>query len=98
MKDVSWNDYPGTSGVFGGHLDFGDSRRYWNFRSVSRGRINFENIIRALNDISYNGPLSVEWEDSGMDREMGAAESCAFVKRIDFSPSSLAFDAAFSKE
>ena len=98
MKDVSWNEYPGTSGVFGGHLEFGDSRRYWNFRSVGRGRINFENIIRALNDISYNGPLSVEWEDSGMDREMGAAESCAFVKRIDFSPSNLAFDAAFSKE
>jgi sugar phosphate isomerase/epimerase len=98
MKDVSWNDHPGTSGVFGGHLDFGDSRRFWNFRSIGRGRINFENIIRALNDIQYNGPLSVEWEDSGMDREMGAAESCAFVKRIDFSPSSLAFDAAFSKE
>ena len=98
MKDVSWNESPGTSGVFGGHLDFGDSRRYWNFRSVGRGRINFENIIRALNDISYNGPLSVEWEDSGMDREMGAAESCAFVKRIDFSPSTLAFDAAFSKD
>jgi sugar phosphate isomerase/epimerase len=98
MKDVSWNEHPGTSGVFGGHLDFGDSRRYWNFRSVGRGRINFENIIRALNDIGYNGPLSVEWEDSGMDREMGAAESCAFVKKIDFSPSSLAFDAAFSKE
>ena len=98
MKDVSWNEYPGTSGVFGGHLDFGDSRRFWNFRSVGRGRINFENIIRALNDIQYNGPLSVEWEDSGMDREMGAAESCAFVKKIDFSPSTLAFDAAFSKE
>ncbi len=98
MKDASWNEHPGTSGVFGGHLDFGDSRRFWNFRSVGRGRINFENIIRALNDISYNGPLSVEWEDSGMDREMGAAESCAFVKRIDFSPSTLAFDAAFSKE
>ncbi|HEY5510953.1 MAG TPA: sugar phosphate isomerase/epimerase [Prolixibacteraceae bacterium] len=98
MKDVSWNEHPGTSGVFGGHLEFGDSRRYWNFRSVGRGRINFENIIRALNDISYNGPLSVEWEDSGMDREMGAAESCAFVKRIDFSPSNLAFDAAFSRE
>jgi sugar phosphate isomerase/epimerase len=98
MKDVTWNEHPGTSGVFGGHIEFGDSRRYWNFRSVGRGRINFESIIRALNDISYNGPLSVEWEDSGMDREMGAAESCAFVKKIDFSPSTLAFDAAFSKE
>jgi len=98
MKDVTWNEHPGTAGVFGGHLEFGDNRRFWNFRSVGRGRINFESIIRALNDIRYNGPLSVEWEDSGMDREMGAAESCVFVKKIDFSPSTLAFDAAFSKE
>jgi sugar phosphate isomerase/epimerase len=98
MKDVAWNQHPGSSGVFGGHLEFGDYRRFWNFRSVGRGNINFEGIIRALNDIGYTGPLSVEWEDSGMDREMGAAESCEFVKRIDFSPSTLAFDAAFSKE
>ena len=98
MKDVAWNQHPGSSGVFGGQLEFGDYRRFWNFRSVGRGNINFEGIIRALNDIGYTGPLSVEWEDSGMDREMGAAESCEFVKRIDFSPSTLAFDAAFSKE
>jgi sugar phosphate isomerase/epimerase len=98
MKDATWNEFPGTIGVFGGHVEFGDNRRFWNFRSVGRGRIDFERIIRALNDIGYAGPLSVEWEDSGMDREMGAAESCAFVKRIDFSPSNLAFDAAFSKE
>ena len=98
MKDVTWNDQPGTIGVYGGHTDFGDNRRFWNFRSVGRGKIDFEKIIRALNDIGYTGPLSVEWEDSGMDREMGAAESCEFVKKIDFSPSTLAFDAAFSKE
>ncbi|NEW84342.1 MAG: sugar phosphate isomerase/epimerase [Mariniphaga sp.] len=98
MKDVTWNDFPGTIGVFGGHTDFGDNRRFWNFRSVGRGKIDFEKIIRALNDIQYLGPLSVEWEDSGMDREMGAAESCEYVKKKDFSPSTLAFDAAFSKE
>ena len=98
MKDATWGDGDGTIGTFGGHVDFGDNRRFWNFRSVGRGKVDFERIIRALNDIGYNGPLSVEWEDSGMDREMGAAESCAFVKRVDFSPSSLAFDAAFSKE
>lgn len=98
MKDVTWNEHPGTIGVFGGHTEFGDNRRFWNFRSVGRGKIDFEKIIRALNDIQYTGPLSVEWEDSGMDREMGAAESCEFVKKVDFSPSSLAFDAAFSKE
>lgn len=98
MKDVSWADHPGTIGVFGGHTEFGDNRRFWNFRSVGRGKVDFEGIIRALNDVKYTGPLSVEWEDSGMDREMGAAESCAFVKRVDFSPSSLAFDAAFNRE
>jgi sugar phosphate isomerase/epimerase len=98
MKDVTWNDQPGTIGVFGGHVDFGDNRRYWNFRSVGRGRIDFERIIRALNDIGYTGPLSVEWEDSAMDREMGAAESCEYVKKKDFQPSALAFDAVFNKE
>lgn len=97
MKDVTWRENLGDVGVFGGHLDFGDNRRYWNFRSIGRGRINFEEIIRALNDIGYKGPLSVEWEDSAMDREMGAAESCQFVKRTDFQPNNLAFDAVFSK-
>jgi sugar phosphate isomerase/epimerase len=97
MKDVTWNDHPGTVGVFGGHIDFGDNRRFWNFRSVGRGKIDFERIIRALNDIGYSGPLSVEWEDSAMDREMGAAESCEYVKKIDFQPSALAFDAVFNK-
>jgi sugar phosphate isomerase/epimerase len=98
MKDVTWNDIPGTSGVFGGHLPFGDNRRFWNFRSVGRGRIDFERIIRALNDIGYTGPLSVEWEDSGMDREMGAIESCEFTKRIDFSPSGQAFDSVMKND
>lgn len=97
MKDVTWRENLGDVGVFGGHLDFGDNRRYWNFRSVGRGRINFEEIIRALNDIAYKGPLSVEWEDSAMDREMGAAESCQYVKKVDFQPNSMAFDAVFNR-
>ncbi len=84
-------------GVFGGHTAFGDPRRYWDFRSLGHGDVNFEEIIVALNDIGYQGPLSVEWEDSRMDREHGAAEACAFVKRIDFKPSGVAFDAAFEK-
>jgi sugar phosphate isomerase/epimerase len=98
MKDVYWSDVPATVGVFGGHVDFGDNRRYWNFRSLGRGRIDFENIIRALNDIKYTGPLSVEWEDSGMDREAGAAEACEFVRYSDFAPSDIAFDDAMQKE
>ncbi|MBM4156097.1 MAG: hypothetical protein FJ221_15215, partial [Lentisphaerae bacterium] len=30
-------------------------------------------------------------------REHGAKEACAFVKRMDFKPSAVAFDAAFDK-
>lgn len=95
MKDVAWSAQPTQAGVFGGHLEFGDRRRYWDFRSVGRGGVDFESIIRALNRIQYAGPLSVEWEDSGMDREQGAKESCHYVKNIDFKPSDIAFDSAF---
>jgi len=98
MKDVWWGHGNGDVGVFGGHTDFGDSRRYWDFRSLGHGDINFEEIIVALNDIGYNGPLSVEWEDIRMDREHGATEAAAFVKSIDFKPSTVAFDAAFADE
>lgn len=98
MKDAYWSDVPMGVGVFGGHSEFGDNRRYWNFRSLGRGKVNFENIIRALNDIGYNGPLSVEWEDSGMNREAGATEACQFVKNVDFEPSDVAFDDAMQKE
>lgn len=88
----------GRSGILGSHLNFGDPRRGWEFRSPGRGGVNFEEIIRALNAIGYQGPLSVEWEDAGMDREAGAKEACEFVKRLDFQPSAVAFDAAFAKE
>ncbi len=97
MKDVGWSTVPVEAGVFGGHTDFGDKRRYWDFRSPGRGRINFEEIIRALNRVGYQGPLSVEWEDSGMDRECGAAEACAFVRKMDFKPSAIKFDAQFDR-
>jgi sugar phosphate isomerase/epimerase len=97
MKDVYASPTPKLAGVFGGHLNFGDPRRFWDFRSLGHGSVNFEEIIRALNDVGYQGPLSIEWEDSGMDREAGAAEACAFVKRIDFPPSRIAFDAAFGE-
>jgi sugar phosphate isomerase/epimerase len=98
MKDVWWNHGNGDVGVFGGHVSFGDSRRFWDFRSVGRGDINFEEIIVALNDIDYQGPLSVEWEDSRMDRVHGATESAAYCKKLDFKPSARAFDAAFDKD
>lgn len=96
MKDAWWGHGDGSVGVFGGHTAFADPRRYWDFRSLGHGDIVFEDIIVALNDIGYAGPLSVEWEDSRMDREHGATEAAAFVKKIDFAPSNIAFDAAFA--
>ena len=98
MKDVWWGHGDGTVGVFGGHTSFGDAARYWDFRSLGRGDIRFEDVIVALNDVGYPGPLSVEWEDGRMDRVHGATEACAFVRRIDFPSSALAFDAAFEKK
>ena len=97
MKDVWWSNEGTEAGVFGGHTDFGDIRRQWDFRSLGRGNIDFEEIIRALNRSGYTGPLSVEWEDIGMDREHGAEEACDFVRAVDFPPSSRAFDDAFSE-
>ncbi|MBO6574668.1 MAG: sugar phosphate isomerase/epimerase [Rhodothermales bacterium] len=98
MKDVWWSPNHAEVGVFGGHTDFGDRRRFWDFRSLGRGSIDFEEVIRALNRAGYDGPLSVEWEDSGMDREHGAAEACDFVRAVDFPASEIAFDAAFAEE
>lgn len=97
MKDAWWGHGDGTVGVFGGHTEFADPRRFWDFRSLGHGDIDFEEIIVALNDIGYKGPLSVEWEDSRMDREYGAAEACDFVRSVDFPPSGLAFDAQFDR-
>ncbi|MBM3999810.1 MAG: sugar phosphate isomerase/epimerase [Planctomycetes bacterium] len=87
----------GRSGILASHLNFGDPRRGWDFRSPGRGGINFEEIVRALNQVGYKGPLSIEWEDSGMDREFGAREACEFTRRLDFSASGRAFDAAFEE-
>jgi sugar phosphate isomerase/epimerase len=87
----------GRSGILASHLNFGDHRRGWDFRSPGRGAVNFEEIIRALNDIGYDGPLSIEWEDCGMEREFGAKEACEFTKNLDFAPSGRAFDAAFDE-
>jgi sugar phosphate isomerase/epimerase len=87
----------GRSSILGSHLNFGDSQRGWDFVSPGRGDAKWDPIFRALNRIGYTGPLSVEWEDSGMDREFGATEACAMIKRTDFTPSNVAFDAAFQK-
>ncbi len=87
----------GKSGILCSHLDFGRPGRGWDFRSPGHGGVNFEEIIRELNRIGYAGPLSVEWEDSGMDRIYGAKDAHDFVRRIDFAPSKVKFDAAMDK-
>ena len=94
MKDAAVT-LNGRTGILGSHLNFGDADRGWDFRSPGRGDVDFEEIIRALNRVGYDGPLSVEWEDSGMDREHGAEEACEFVRRLDFEPSRRAFDETF---
>ncbi len=91
MKDVAVTR-DGKAGILGSHLPFGDLRRGWNFRSLGHGDVDFDGIIRALNEAGYDGPLSVEWEDNGMDRELGAKESLEFVRRMNFAPSTVAFD------
>lgn len=99
MKDVWWGHGDGSVGVFGGHTEFADPRRNWDFRSIGRGDVNFEEIIVALNDINYTGPLSVEWEDARMDRFHGATESCAYVKALDFPTNNNGlFDSAFDND
>lgn len=94
----SFRSLNGRNGILSSHLPFGDFRRGWDFVSPGRGGVPFERIFRALTGIGYNGPLSVEWEDSGMDREQGAAEALRFVKQTDIEPSKVAFDAAFESK
>jgi sugar phosphate isomerase/epimerase len=96
MKDAAVT-LNGREGVLSSYLNFGEADRGWDFRSLGRGDVDFEAVIRELNRINYQGPLSVEWEDSGMDREHGAAEACDFVRSLDFPPSEIAFDAAFDE-
>ncbi len=96
MKDAALQ-LDGKSGILASHLNFGHPDRGWDFRSLGHGGVDFEEIIRALNHIGYDGPLSIEWEDSGMNREAGAAEACEFTRNVDFEPSGRAFDAAFEE-
>lgn len=96
MKDVAVT-LDGKASILGSHLPFGDLRRGWNFRSPGHGDVDFESIIRELNAIGYSRPLSVEWEDNGMDREFGAREALDFVRNLDFPPSGVAFDSHMKK-
>ncbi len=76
----------GRTGVLGGYWPSGDPRRGWQFRSPGRGGIDWDAIVRVLNEIGYEGPLSVDWHDPGMSREYGAADAVQFLKRLEFDP------------
>lgn len=87
----------GRSSILGSHLNFGDTRRGWEFVSAGHGGLNWSEIFRALNRIGYDGPLSVEWEDNGMEREYGVQEALALVQRYNFPMSQQTFDSVFSR-
>ena len=97
IKDAKLN-LNGRNGILGSHITFGDQRRGWNFVSPGHGDVDFDNIIRVLNQKGYTGPLSIEWEDSGMERVFGGTEACEFTKQINFSASDFAFDDALKNE
>ncbi len=96
MKDVKVH-LDGDGGILGSHLQFGDARRGWDFVSVGRGDVDFDAIVRSLNRAGYEGPLSVEWEDSGMDRCQGAMESCEYVRGVDITPPGRGFEDAYGE-
>jgi sugar phosphate isomerase/epimerase len=87
----------GRRSILASHLNFGEAERGWDFVSPGHGDVDFESLLRALNHIGYEGPLSIEWEDAGMDREWGAQDALAFVRRTDFQPSSFVFDKAMQR-
>lgn len=97
VKD-SVRNLNGRNGILSSHLPFGDYRRGWNFVSPGRGEVPFERIFRALNDVGYKGPLCIEWEDNGMNRDQGAPEALTLVRRLNVIPSEVAFDGSFTSK
>jgi sugar phosphate isomerase/epimerase len=94
VKDVK-RRLDGRRSILGSHLDFDAQERGWTFVSPGHGDVDFGELVRALDRIGYAGPLSIEWEDAGMDRERGVREALALTRSLDYAPSSTAFDAAF---
>jgi sugar phosphate isomerase/epimerase len=90
--------FDGRNGRLGSHLPWGDPRRGWDFVSTGHGDVPWEDCFRVLNRIGYAGPISVEWEDAGMDRLRGAAEAVGFVRGLNFDPPETSFDSAFGSE
>jgi sugar phosphate isomerase/epimerase len=77
------------------HVDC-DQRRMWDFVSAGHGSVDWEASFRALNSIGYSGPISIEWEDAGMDRLHGAPEALTFIRGLMWDPPTASFDSAFA--
>ena len=88
----------GRNTRLGSHLPWGDPRRGWDFVSFGRGDVPWDAAFRALRSIGYDGPISIEWEDAGMDRLHGAKEAIEHLRTLDYPVSELSFDAAFSNQ
>jgi sugar phosphate isomerase/epimerase len=97
-KDTRLRPENGRRGVLGSHLPWADPRRAWDFVSTGHGDVPWEDCFRMLNTIGYDGPISIEWEDAGMDRLVGAAEAREFVAGLLFDPPTASFDAAFASD
>ncbi len=55
-------------------------------------------LLPRARRVGYAGPISVEWEDAGMDRLHGAPEALEYLRRFDYEPPTASFDAAFSSD
>jgi len=95
-KDTRMKMGAGHAGILGSHLPWSDPRRGWDFVSTGRGDVPWEDAIRALNWIGYTGPISVEWEDAGMDRLHGAPQGLEFVRSLLWEVPTGSFDDAFA--
>lgn len=97
-KDTKVRMGDGRRGILSSHLPWADLRRGWDFVSTGHGDVPWEDCFRALNSIGYEGPISIEWEDAGMDRLVGAPQALQFVRGLLFDPPTASFDAAFSSD
>ncbi len=92
---VDWEDTRmkvgnGRGGRLSSHLPWRDPRRGWDFVSTSHGDVAWEDCFRTLTAIGYSEPISIEWEDAGMDRLVGAVLAVMATEASDPSREPLA--------
>ena len=97
-KDTKKRMGNGRNGRLGSHLAVGRPPARLGLHLDRPRRRAVGGRFRMLNQIGYDGPISVEWEDAGMDRLIGAPEALEFVRRLAFDAPTAAFDAAFSSK